>query len=525
MFSPSGRLSTRLSKIIGILFVGVLSGSAVLGWLPGLNTTAVWSATPDLNGRILLQVEDQGQAWYVNPVNSRRYYLGRPADAFSVMRSLGLGVTNSDLSSFKVTAPRRLAGRILLQVQAQGQAYYVNPLDLKLYYLGRPADAFNLMRAQGLGITDKNLALIPVASASSSTASASSSGSASTAAASSTDTITALPATVTENYIFKYQDNNYDIFQPLATAWYQSYAAAPKTYTYYGDSEPANLREAFYGMFLQAKSGDTSLDDLLTQLKATAAKNNWTNDQLAEFTLALIQYIPYDHDKLAADDNRNTDPYYPYETLYLDKGVCSDKTFLAVALLRQLGYGAAILDFPDLNHSAVGIACPVADSINGSGYCYVETTNYFPLGVIPQSISSGQAQSDNQFANLFNPASLGKIEIYQQTTGRIYQGVAATKAQVAAFKATKDELNAEQTAIASSSAAIMAQANSLSALKIQLETYYANGQDAQYNNLVAPYNTLVNQYNAAIAAYQDKVSSYNQQANAFNAAVAAWYQK
>ena len=41
-------------------------------------------------------------AYYVNPLNLKMYYLGRPADAFSVMRSLGLGITNANLRQIEV---------------------------------------------------------------------------------------------------------------------------------------------------------------------------------------------------------------------------------------------------------------------------------------------------------------------------------------------------------------------------------------------------------------------------------------
>jgi len=34
-----------------------------------------------LSGRILLQVEDEGQAWYVEPETGERAFLGRPQDA------------------------------------------------------------------------------------------------------------------------------------------------------------------------------------------------------------------------------------------------------------------------------------------------------------------------------------------------------------------------------------------------------------------------------------------------------------
>jgi hypothetical protein len=123
-----------------------------------LNKIAVADAlTTQLKGRILLQVQGHGEAWYVSPDNGERYYMGRPADAFNLMRTLGIGVSNVDFIKFNGVAPKALAGKILLKVQDKGQAYYVNPTDLKLYYLGRPADAFAVMRKLGLGITNTNL--------------------------------------------------------------------------------------------------------------------------------------------------------------------------------------------------------------------------------------------------------------------------------------------------------------------------------------------------------------------------------
>ena len=122
-----------------------------------------------LAGRIVLSVEEQGEAWYVNPLDSRRYYLGRPADAFRVMRELGLGISEAQFQeiaqagmpvSGNTDLAKRLSGRIILQVEKNGEAWYINPLDLKKYYLGRPADAFRVMRELGLGITQSNLAQI-----------------------------------------------------------------------------------------------------------------------------------------------------------------------------------------------------------------------------------------------------------------------------------------------------------------------------------------------------------------------------
>jgi len=52
-------------------------------------------------GKIFLQVEKAGQAWYINPVDNKKYFLGRPADAFSIMKGLGLGITDNDLKKIE----------------------------------------------------------------------------------------------------------------------------------------------------------------------------------------------------------------------------------------------------------------------------------------------------------------------------------------------------------------------------------------------------------------------------------------
>jgi len=113
-------------------------------------------------GKILLQVEANGEAYYVYPDNNKGYYLGRPADAFRIMRELGLGATHKFITSY-TTYPSHVSGKILIDVDDFGKAYYVYPKDKKAYYLGRPADAFRVMRELGLGITNSDLNKIPKA--------------------------------------------------------------------------------------------------------------------------------------------------------------------------------------------------------------------------------------------------------------------------------------------------------------------------------------------------------------------------
>ena len=111
-----------------------------------------------LSGMIVLQVESKGEAWYVNPNDNKRYYLSRPADAFNVMRELGLGIKHSTLTSYLTDKfPANLSGKIMLDVENNGEAYYVYPNDKRGYFLGKPTDAFNVMRKMGLGISNMDL--------------------------------------------------------------------------------------------------------------------------------------------------------------------------------------------------------------------------------------------------------------------------------------------------------------------------------------------------------------------------------
>lgn len=128
-----------------------------------------------LAGRILLQVEEHGEAWYVHPVTHKKMYLKNGVAAFAIMRATGLGITNADLAQIPVGSfddetsagaesalVQRLKGRIVLQVEERGEAWYVNPADGKRYFLGDPNAAYNAMRFLGLGIKNDDLRKIEV---------------------------------------------------------------------------------------------------------------------------------------------------------------------------------------------------------------------------------------------------------------------------------------------------------------------------------------------------------------------------
>jgi hypothetical protein len=65
---------------------------------------------------------------------------------------------------------------------------------------------------------------------------------------------------------------------------------------------------------------------------------------------------------------------YPYEVLYTKNGTAREKSRLLALMLKDLGYGVALLEFGPENHTAVGVKCPEAYDYMDTGYCFVETT-------------------------------------------------------------------------------------------------------------------------------------------------------
>jgi len=95
----------------------------------------------------------------------------------------------------------------------------------------------------------------------------------------------------------------------------------------------------------------------------------------ARIAISIVQNIPYGFsDKITTlGESEVNYTRYPYEVLFESEGICGEKSSLMALLLKELGYGTSIFYFADENHEAVGISCPVGESLYGSGFCFVET--------------------------------------------------------------------------------------------------------------------------------------------------------
>lgn len=141
-----------------LALAGVLSSAPALAAAPSLAQRNA--------GRFLILADQRGQAWYVQPQRLQRYSLGGAVECFALVREQALGISNANLTKLDgrrdARLKRRLSGRFLLAVEQQGQLWYVNPADGRRYGIPDGAACLALVKRFGRGITTRGLRQIPM---------------------------------------------------------------------------------------------------------------------------------------------------------------------------------------------------------------------------------------------------------------------------------------------------------------------------------------------------------------------------
>lgn len=135
--------------------------------VPAAAPVAVVSVADRVAGKIVLQVQNNGEAWYVNPATKKRTFLNGPNSAYQAMAKMSLGISNADFNAINTgnaaNVPARVSGRFLLKTEDSGKLYYVNPTNKQIYQISNPGDAGKVMAQTGLGISNADLNQIAVA--------------------------------------------------------------------------------------------------------------------------------------------------------------------------------------------------------------------------------------------------------------------------------------------------------------------------------------------------------------------------
>jgi len=121
-----------------------------------------------LAGRLLLQVENKGYIWYVNPLDNKRYFISQDS-ALSIFKSLALGITEANLDLIPTKSGgqkgneslrKRLKGRLLLRVENRGRISYIDNDGYR--YDIEASNLMDMFRSLSLGISNSDLRKIGI---------------------------------------------------------------------------------------------------------------------------------------------------------------------------------------------------------------------------------------------------------------------------------------------------------------------------------------------------------------------------
>ncbi len=188
-----------------------------------------------------------------------------------------------------------------------------------------------------------------------------------------------------EDYTFQLDTSQYTFQLNLESEIYNSHYGSEK----YVIGESADWQKRFWSIFLMSKDDRNLISEII---KVLNSDNFSEKDFVVKATRFVQGAIAYDHDK--AFNIEDHEVYFPYETIFLKSGVCSDKSILLAKILIQAGYQICFFIYPQANHMALGIKVDDKGSYN-SGFCFIESTAYSKIGEIPEKIGDDQVLDDN----------------------------------------------------------------------------------------------------------------------------------
>jgi hypothetical protein len=278
---------------------------------------------------------------------------------------------------------------------------------------------------------------------------------------------------------------------------------------------------------------DNTVRDLSKKILAVGAANSLTNDQILDLSACFIQGIPYDEAKASLilgpdfDQQAIADviPRYPYETLYDKTGICTDKTYLGAAIMRELGYGVSILTFDDQKHMSLGVLVPAGYGSFGTNYGIMELTGSgFLVGDVPElNASAGLAINNYETLHQDNITVDEEKQLKLATPsgvidlagGSTYVRIIDRSATKIKIEHLKPQLTALQTTYKQATLATQTAESNLATAEAKYKASQTNSTYAMYikayNNYLDSYNNAqakINQYNKAVNLYNSYVEEY-----------------
>lgn len=153
--------STREKKIRWLAFLALVLFFVTPGLAFAVSTTTILNRYA---GKVVKN--PKGGIWYVEPASKNRYPIMDAEQTFAAIQKAGTGIKHAELAKYlKVGFPKRLAGKILIDAEANGAAYYVKPANRKGIALKSAYEGFLALRDLSVNISTTDLVKIPIAGA------------------------------------------------------------------------------------------------------------------------------------------------------------------------------------------------------------------------------------------------------------------------------------------------------------------------------------------------------------------------
>ncbi len=176
------------------------------------------------------------------------------------------------------------------------------------------------------------------------------------------------PKEITLKYILRGEGKkiNYLVYEDLVDYLFN----LPKGINYNNDEK------SFRADFKLKNLDEKEQMELLLPLVMKIQNLTMVKEDQMRIAVSLVQNIPYAESEktFIMRNTRFNYSRYPYEVLYDGAGICGEKSELLAFLLRELGYEVVFFYHAYENHESIGIKCSVKNSLNDTGYCFIETT-------------------------------------------------------------------------------------------------------------------------------------------------------
>lgn len=159
-----------------------------------------------------------------------------------------------------------------------------------------------------------------------------------------------------------------------------------ETYLYFNERK----RTASYKEYVLNPNDDQLMNYTASHFSEQAKQKGWGESETVSFVLSFVQSMPYTSDE--ATTGYDEYPRYPVETLVDGGGDCEDTAILFTSIVKEMGYGAALLELEADQHMAAGV-------------------------LISQEVVDQWPQQHHDYPLTYYTARDGKIYAYCETTG------------------------------------------------------------------------------------------------------------